>query len=363
MLTMPRRRLLAGLAVAGLLAGCSSGGDRSASTGSGPAGTASGAGVVRLVTHDSFALSDTVVAEFERTSGYRLEIVKGGDAVDVVNKAVLASGKPEGDVLFGIDDNTLTQAFAADVFVPYRSSALDQVDPRYMVDTEHRVTPVDHGEVCVNIDTAHYREAGTPPPATLEDLTRPEYRDQFVVQNPASSTPGLSFLLATVARYGQAGWLDYWKRLRANGVEVVDSWEQAYNERFSGGSGNGDKPLVVSYATSPPAEVLNAGTEVTEAPTAVLVDSCYRQIEFAGVLRGAANPAGAQALVDFLLSEPAQADVPLNMYVYPVRSGTPLPEVFTKYAAVPEEPMSLDPATVGAAKDDWVKAWTDTVVR
>lgn len=358
----PRRRfrvVLIALAIVTLA--CSQASDE-ASPSTAP-GSESNRGTVRLVTHDSFALSDDVVAEFERESGYRLEIVQSGDAVDVVNKAVLSAGRPEGDVLFGIDDNTLRVAFDAGIFTPYRSPLLNVVDDRFELDPEARVTPIDHGHVCVNYDVEAYRASGIEPPRTFEDLASPAYRNQLVVQNPASSTPGLAFLLATVSRYGEDGWRDYWRRLRANGVEVVDSWSQAYSSRFSGGSGEGDRPLVVSYGSSPPYEVLNAGTDLTEAPTAVVADTCYRQVEFAGLLAGATNPEGGRALIDFLLGQRAQEDIPLQMFVFPVRTGTPLPEVFERFTTVPDEPLSLPPERVGSERERWVREWTDTVLR
>jgi thiamine transport system substrate-binding protein len=355
------RRLATVVAFAAVVAGGCSSSDPATDTataGTGPSGT-----TVRLVTHDSFALPEDVVAAFESASGYRLEILAAGDAVDVVNKSVLSVDRPEGDVLFGIDNNTLTTAYDANLFDPYQSPELASVDSRYQLDPDHRVTPIDHGEVCINTDREYFADKGLPEPATLDDLAKPEYKDLLVVQNPASSTPGLAFMLATVARYGEDGWLDYWKRLKDNGVSVAESWGQAYSNAFSGGSGQGDRPLVVSYASSPPYEMLNAATELTEPPTGVMLDSCYRQIEFAGVLRNAANPAGAKALIDFLLGELVQAAIPLSMYVYPVRSGVALPEAFTSYAPVPTDPLFIAPDQVGANRDRWVTAWTDAVVR
>jgi thiamine transport system substrate-binding protein len=318
---------------------------------------------VVLVTHDSFVISDDVRSEFEESSGLELRILQSGDAGELLSKALLTAGNPQGDVLFGVDNNLLSRALDGDLFESYESSLLEQVDGHYVLDPEHRVTPIDHGEVCVNYDKAWFADREVEPPRSLADLTDSRYDGLLVVENPATSTPGLAFLLATVARFGEREWQRYWSLLRENGVLVVDGWEEAYNSRFSGSAGKGDRPIVVSYASSPPAEVIFATPPPKEAPTAVIESSCFRQIELAGVLRGARNEEGAQELVDFLLSERFQEDIPLSMFVFPVNRDAKLPREFEKFAVVPESPLELPPEEIGANRDRWVKEWTSVVLR
>jgi thiamine transport system substrate-binding protein len=332
-----------------------------AATGCG--GNGGAPGQVVLVTHDSFAVSPPVKKAFEDESGLKLRILEAGDAGELVTRALLTAGNPEGDVLFGVDNNLLQRALDGDVFEPYESPGLANVAREaWALDPEYRVTPVDHGDVCLNYDRAWFVERGIAPPRNLADLTLPRYRDQLVVENPVTSTPGLAFLLATIARFGENGWRDYWRKLRSNGVLVVDGWEDAYYSRFSGSSGSkGKRPIVVSYASSPPAEVLFAKPRPAEAPTGVVFDTCYRQIEFAGVLRGAKNEGGARKLIDFLLSKRFQEDVPLSMFVFPVSDEASVPAEFEKYRGGPA--LALDPETVNRNRERWVDEWTDIVLR
>ncbi len=318
---------------------------------------------VVLVTHDSFAISENVKTAFEETSGLKLRILQSGDAGELLSKALLTAGNPQGDVLFGVDSNLLSRALAGDLFEPYESPRLEQVDERYALDPGHRVTPIDHGEVCLNYEKAWFSSREIRPPQSLDDLTDPRFEGLLVVENPATSTPGLAFLLASVARYGEPGWQEFWRRLRENRILVVDGWEEAYNVRFSGAAGDGDRPIVVSYASSPPAEVIFATPRPKEAPTAVIEDSCFRQIEFAGVLRGTRNEEGARKLVDFLLDERFQEDIPLSMFVFPVNSGAELPPEFEEFAVVPESPLELSPDEIGSNRDRWVEEWTSIVLR
>jgi len=356
-----RRALAAGL-LALALVGCG-GGSTTTETGGGTTTGAEPREVV-LVTHDSFAVSRAVTRAFERRTGLRLRILQTGDAGTALNRALLTAGNPEGDVFFGVDENLLSRALDEDLFEPYASPELEHVDPQYVLDPEHRVTPVDHGEVCLNIDLGWYAAHDLAEPRTFEEVALPPYRDQLVVQNPATSTPGLAFVLATIAYFGEDGWLDYWRALRENGVLVVDGWEDAYTVHFSGAGGSsGDRPIVVSYASSPPAEVIYAGRPLDRAPTAVLEETCIRQVEAAGILRGARNPEGARQLVDFLLSPAFQRDVPLSMFVFPVRDGVRLPPAFERWAVVPESPLELPPDEIEGNRDRWIREWTSAVLR
>lgn len=327
-------------------------------------GDGDASGTVRLVTHESFSISDDVLAAFEESSGLDVELLQAGDAGAVVNQAILTKDDPVGDVLFGVDTTFLALALDEELFEPYEPPALDEVADELVVDDRHRVTPIDVGDVCLNYDRSFFERPDAPPvPTSLDDLTDPVYRDLLVVEDPATSSPGLAFLAATVETFGD-GWEDYWAALRANGVAVADGWTDAYYGRFSGGgTSEGDRPLVVSYASSPPAEVVFADPPVEEPPTAVVEASCVRQVEYAGVLDGADNPDGARAVIDWMLSEEFQADIPLTMFVFPVRQGTPLPDVFERFAARPADVIEVDPFELGERRDDLLRRWRDIVVR
>jgi len=314
-----------------------------------------------LLTHDSFDVSDDVLGAFTEASGITVRIVPLGDAGSALNQAILTRDAPQGDLLFGVDSTFLARALEADLFLPHTSPALVDVDPTVLLDPSNRLTPVDVGDVCLNVDIGWFAERGIDPPVDISDLTDPTYRSLTVVQNPATSSPGLAFLLATIARLGEDEAFAFWADMRANDVRVTEGWSDAYYAAFS--VTGGDRPIVVSYATSPVAEVVFADPPVTEAPTGVVTASCFRQVEFVGILASTPHPDEARAFVDFLLSETFQADVPLTMFVQPVRRGTPLPDVFVRHATVVDDPLTLDPALVGERRDAWIERWTATVLR
>ncbi|WP_251095134.1 thiamine ABC transporter substrate-binding protein [Streptomyces sp. Caat 7-52] len=336
--------------------------------GSGDGKSSADSKTVTLVSHNSWAISKKVQRDFEKRSGYKLRVLKDGDAGQAVNKAILTKGNPQGDVFFGVDNSLLSRALDNGLFQPYTAKGLDKVGASYQLDKdEHRVTPVDHGDICVNYDKAWFSEHKLTPPRTFADLVKPAYKNLLVTENAATSSPGLGFLLGSAAAYGDDGWQDYWKKLKANGVKVVDGWEQAYTQEFSGSTGGkeagGDRPLVVSYASSPPAEVLYAKKRPSTAPTGVATATCFRQIEFAGLLGNAKNPEGAKAFLDFLISKEFQEDMPVNMYVYPVVQGAEVPAEFTEYGPAAENPETMVPEKIAANRDQWVKSWTSLVLK
>jgi thiamine transport system substrate-binding protein len=323
---------------------------------------------VTLVTHDSFSISKDSLAQFTKATGYQVKILRGGDAGVTVNRAILTAKNPQGDVLFGLDNTLLSRALDAGIFTAYEPDDLDEVPEALRLDRQNRVTPIDYADVCVNYDKRYFSTRHLSPPQSLADLGKPEYRGLLVVENPAASSPGLAFLLGTVAEFGPAGYLAYWQQLRRNGVLVTDGWEEAYNGRFSGSSatrssGQGGRPLVVSYGTSPAAEVVFGGKAGDQPPTGVVTGTCSRQVEFAGLLKGARHPDAGRKLLDFLLSERFQKEVPLGMFVFPARSEVELPPVFAKNAVTVTSPKGLSPRTIAEHRDSWVKAWTATVLR
>jgi thiamine transport system substrate-binding protein len=357
------RRLLllpcAALATAGLAA-CDDDGDGDADGAPEP---------VTLVVYDSWPSDaaegeapnglQAALTEFTAETGIVVEILVSGDAGTMLSKAALTAGNPEGDVMWGVDNTLLSRAIDGEVFEPYEADGVDALPAELTaLVPDHEATPVDFGDVCVNYDIAALEGAGIEPPATLADLARPEYASRLVVQNPASSSPGLAFLMASVAELGD-GWEQFWADLRANGVLVVDGWTEAYYEAFSWAGG--DRPLVVSYGSSPPFEVLFASEPLDAAPTGVVESTCFRQVEFAGVLRGSEALDEARQLVDFLISERFQREVPLNLFVFPVNLDVELDPVFTQYASIPESPLTLDPGTIDAGRAAWIDRWTEIV--
>jgi thiamine transport system substrate-binding protein len=316
-----------------------------------------------VMTHDSFAVSDEVVAAFEEQYNAKVEFLKLGDAGEATNKAVLAAGNPLADVFYGVDNTFLSRALDGGIFEPYNSPLLDVIPDDFELDPEHGALPVDYGDVCLNYDKAYFADNNLTPPADLDDLLKPEYAGLLAVENPATSSPGLAFLLATIGRYGPDGYLDYWQGLVANDLQVVNDWETAYYEAFS--RWGGERPIIVSYGSSPPVEMIFAEEPMDEPPTAVVIgdESCFRQIEFVGILAGAQQRQLAEDWVDFMLSTTFQEDMPLQMFVFPVNPEAQLQPEFVDYLAVPERPAFVDPADIAAHREEWIQAWTEAVLR
>ena len=329
------------LPLAAVLAACAS---------STPQAESSPPAEVVLVTHDSFALPEDLLKKFADETGYEVTYVAPGEGTSLVNQLILTKDSPLGDVVFGIDSTLASRALREGVVVPHVADAkvIDGL-------AAEGLTPVDFGDVCVNADSAWFAANDVPVPTTLDDLPAPAYKELFVVPSPTSSSPGQSFLLATIGAKGD-GWVDYWKALEDNGVKLAAGWSDAYYTDFSGADGKGPRPLVLSYATSP-AYTVDGDASTTEA----LLGTCIRQVEYAGVLAGAQNEVGAAKFIDFLLTPEVQATIPENMYMYPALDGVALPDEWAKFAPLSDEPIAIDGAQIDTGLEDWLRTWAEQI--
>lgn len=311
---------------------------------------------LRLMSHDSFAgsVTEDTFAPFTEATGIEVEMIAAGDAGSMVNQAALSKDNPLADVLFGVDDTFLSRALEEEIFVEHRSPLLDVVSAELAPETD-LVTPVDYGDVCINYDKAWFAESGTAVPTQLDQLRDPAYAGVLTVEHPATSSPGLAFLLATIDEYGEDGWLDFWTDLKAGDVNVAPDWDTAYYGDFI--PYGGDSSMVVSYASSPPAEVIFASEPLDEAPTGVVEAGCYRQVEYAGVLAGTEYPDAAGELIDFMLSVEFQETIPLTWFVFPVNEEAELPSEFVEHTTIPSDPARLDPETIAENRDRWIDEW------
>ena len=316
-----------------------------------------------VMTHDSFAVSEGVVASFEELYAVRVQFLEVGDTGTAVNKAALSKENPLADVFYGVDNTFLSRALEEEIFEPYLSPMLDEIDPVFQLDKTYQALPVDFGDVCLNYQKSYFTDRDLAPPDSLEDLIDPAYKGLLTVQNPATSSPGLAFLFTTIGYFEEDGYLEFWQELVKNEVNIVNDWETAYYAEFS--QAGGPDPIVVSYGSSPPFEVLFAEEPLEHAPTAAVTSagSCFRQIEFVGILKGTANRDLAEKWVDFMLSPEFQEDIPLNMYVFPVNRNAKLEETFQKYLEIPEITADISPEAIKENREKWINDWTETVLR
>ncbi|PID74259.1 MAG: thiamine ABC transporter substrate-binding protein [Desulfobacterales bacterium] len=336
--------------------------------------------ILTVMSHESFNVTRELVTDFEKKNNVTVRFLKGGDGGSMLVQAILSRENPLADVIFGIDNTFFSRAIKGDILEPYQSPLLSMVAKELQLDPQYRLLPVDYGDVCLNYDKKWFTSRSIEPPAQLEDLVKPAYKGLLVVENPATSSPGLAFLLATIGHFGDGddGYLHFWEQLKKNDVLIADGWSDAYYNHFTAAS-KGDRPIVVSYASSPAAAVYYAEEKGGEAPTAAVIGnrSAFRQIEFVGILKGTKNRALAEKFIDFMLSRTFQEDIPLQMFVFPVNKTAQLPDVFKKHAILAEETLPdvfkkhailaeetavVDPATIEQNREAWLAAWSNLML-
>lgn len=355
----PRVRSLSTLLTVGALGAALAACGSSDPGSSGSSGSSGRSDTLTVVTHDSWSVPDEVLADFTEQSGITVKVQPQGDAGQLTNKLVLTKDSPLADGVYGIDNTFGSRAVDEGVLAAYDADLPASAEKFRLPGGEDRLTPVDYSDVCVNVDTAWFEEQGQQPPTDLDDLVDPAYEDLFVTPGATTSSPGLAFLLTTVAAKGE-DWPAYWQALVDNGAKVTSGWSDAYEVDFTAGGGDGDRPIVLSYSSSPPFTVPEGGTEPT---TAALLDTCFRQVEYAGVLAGAENPEGMQEFIDFMLGREFQEALPDNMYVYPVDADVALPQAWEEFAPAAEQPYAVDPADLDADREKWLREWRDIVTQ
>lgn len=317
-----------------------------------------------VLVSDSFSISKATIENFENKNEIKIKIVKSGDVGTLLTQAILTKNNASADLIYGIDNTFMSRALNEDLFEVYQSPKLAKIDSSLILDKSYRLLPCDFGEIALNFDKKWFAEKKIATPATLEELTNSVYKNLLVVENPATSSPGLAFLLATIGKFGEANYLDYWKKLKDNGVLVVNGWKDAYWTHFSAAS-KGDRPIVVSYSTSPAAEVFYANGKISEAPTSALIlpSSTIRQVEFVGILKNSKKQELAKKFVDYMLDTSFQEDIPLNMFVYPANIEAKLPEVFQKFSTKGESPIAVSAEEISSKRDLWIESWTQAVLK
>ena len=307
-----------------------------------------------IYAYDSFVSEwgpgPAVFSAFEEKYGIKLSVLSAGDAGQVLQKAIIEKDNPKADLLLGIDNNLLAKALSEDIFESYKSPNLNKIPKKLIFDNTNSVTPFDYGYFSIIYDS----EKISSPPRTLEDLLKPEYKKSIILMDPRTSSPGLGFLLWTIAEYGD-NYTEYWQNLMPSVLTITDGWDSGYG-LFT----EGEAPMVLSYTTSPAYHVEYEGTE--RYKTAIFKAGHYMQIEGVGIVKNSKNRKEAELFIDFILEDQIQNIIPLTNWMYPVNTNLKLPESFN-FAPKPEQTLIIDSGEIDRNLSNWIEEWTSAVTK
>ena len=321
---------------------------------------------IKVLAYDSFNLDKNLIKEFEKTSGYKVKIIPSGGGGELVNKLVLSKNTPMGDVSVGIDSTFAGRTIKEKIF-QNNNVKLPEGAEKYVIAGDKTLTPISHGQICLNADKQWFDSKNIKTPETFTDIIKPEYKNLFASINPTTSSAGLGFFLSTVAKFGENGWQKYWQDLKNNGMKISKDWSGAYNVDFTAGEGKGTKPIVVSYVTSP-LETLETSQSSSNLPesttkTVALTDTCYDQVEYAGIVRNAKNKEGAEKFIEFMLSKKVQDVLLDTMYVFPVSNEATIPDEVLQHTPPVENALRLDPVVLEEKRQEWLREWNSIITQ
>jgi thiamine transport system substrate-binding protein len=300
-----------------------------------------------VYSYDAFpeALETLIVEHFEIEYNVTATLERFQDTGAVYNQVWVERSNPQADVVIGLDNTYVGRALEGQLFQAYRPEGADRIREDIILDPEYRLTPFDWGHIVLNYDS----EALPDPPSTWEELLDPRLRESIVLMNPATSSPGRNFLLLTIAEHGEDGYLDFWEQIRPNILTITAGWSEGY-----GLYTQGEAPIALSYETSPAYHIEYEDT--TRYKNLILDGKGYGQVEVAGITSGAPNLANAKRLMDFILTNRFQQEIPLNQFMYPAVDGVALPAAFEQLEKA-DETVFIPVDRVDANFEQWLSDW------
>ncbi|HPO26630.1 MAG TPA: thiamine ABC transporter substrate-binding protein [Petrotogaceae bacterium] len=293
-------------------------------------------------------IEDKLIGTFESSNNCKVNVVRLGDAGNMVARLKLEKKNPKADVVIGLDQSLSMSAISEGLLQPYISPMLSKLrDPNLIFDKDYYVTPFDYGAIAFVYDPSKLSKI----PEKMEDISA--YKNSLIIQDPKSSSTGQALLIWTIALYNDS-WTDFWKKMKPAVLTVTPSWDDAFS-KFE----QGEAPIMLSYATD--GAYSYHYYQSTKYKAFIPKDGAYVQIEGAGIVKGSKNKQLAQKFIDFLLSDEFQQEVALNQWMFPV-TDVKLPEAF-KYAVVPEKILSVDIKAISSQMDKYIKTWEEIMYK
>lgn len=302
-----------------------------------------------VYTYDSMVsgLAKDIAPVFESIYGEKVKFLSFGDAGKALSRILIEGKKTKADVILGLDQTLLLKAKRYGILMSYRPVNYGLIKES-LRPKDYTATPFDYGSIAIVYNTKTVKD----PPRSFEDLLSPRFKRKIVVEDPRTSSTGLSFLLWTVAVYGDE-FADYWRKLKDNILTVTSGWDEAFEmlER-------GEADLMVSYLTDG-AYSYYYYKSAKFLPT-VMKEGMFVQREYVGIVKYTKKPELAKRFVEIMLSSFVQKKIPLKQWMFPV-TDVKLPEVFQKYVPRVNKMIEIDPEKVSKNLDKWINEWEEAL--
>jgi thiamine transport system substrate-binding protein len=310
--------------------------------------------MLTIYTYDSFisyGLPDTTNKIFENEYNCKINYVSFGDSEQSLNRLILEKGSSQADIFVGVNIDDLSKALNNDLFISYKPKSIDNIPSEYLLDKSYRLIPFDGPDsIAIIYDSDKIKN----PPKSFQDLLKSEYAKKLILEDPRTSGPGMSFLLWTIAVYGQDGFIDYWKKLNSTIFQIYPGWDAAFTA-FT----KGEAPMMLSYDTDP-AYFYNQD-KTTRYKAVIPEEGGWMYLEFAGIVKGTKHEKLAQEYINFMLSENFQKEIPSNQWMFPIVKGTPLP-VYYNYAVKADKYLTIPYQTIADNYESWLKMWIEKFI-
>lgn len=330
-------------------------------------------GELVIVTYDVYGLTDAMLEEFERQTGYEVSLLKLDDAGSVLDHLLQHKGLQVADIAIGIDNTYLQTALDNNVLWEHNAVLTNISDSALLPYDGAYAAPFDQGYICLNYDSSVIDGENYTVPQNLWDLTNEEWSGKIAIPSPETSSPGRAFMTATTDYFthdddNETEWTDWWTAMSSNEVIITTGWSEAYETHYTGGYGEwtdgyvGDAHVVVSYCHSPGVEAWSAGNW-TKSVSLDLPRASFHQVEYAAAIEGG-NLDAASAFIQYLMSPEVNSKMPTENYMYSTLEGMDLPEDdgYRYHSIIPDQPANVSATEIAENMENWLAQWNTAMV-
>ena len=217
---------------------------------------------------------------------------------DLGARMLAEASNPQHDVIWGWAATHMVDPRIVDMLEPYEAVGIEKVPERFR-DPENRwfSTTGYMGAFCVNNEVMQAKNL--PMPASWNDLTKPEYKDQLVMPNPASSGTGYLHVASILQMMGEEKGWEYLDALDQNMNQYIKSGSRPCNSASAG-----EFAIGISFALRA-IKNIEEGYPITMV---IPVEGAGHELEAHGLMKTSGNKEDAKRFLDWTLSKGAEEE-------------------------------------------------------
>ncbi|OLP16739.1 putative 2-aminoethylphosphonate ABC transporter substrate-binding protein [Leptolyngbya sp. 'hensonii'] len=272
------------------------------------------------------------------------------DSTGVITAKFLAEkSNPQADVIWGLAASSLLVADKQGLLEPYAPKGIEKVNALFRDGANPpRWVGIDAWESAFCVNTIEAKKKNLPIPKSWADLTKPEYKGQIVMSNPASSGTGFLSVSTLLQMKGEKDGWSYLDALNENIAQYVHSGSKPCKM-----AGAGEYLIGISFGYRA-VKQKNDGEPIEPV---FPVEGSGWDVEANALVKKAEIKPAAKTFLDWAISEEVSKEYAKNFAITAIKTDVPPP------AGYPADPLKQlypknDLKWAAANRDLILKEWT-----